>query len=275
MRQLAIVAGIISLSIAFGIGAFVGALYFSPNSNRTYLERERVNTTQYSYSYSGELKAPQSPAERQNRDLYAQEAMAKWASAAFVVAIVGTTITALGTIFLLKQIQLTRSSIRLSEWQSITQMRAWISLEKCSILTEKSNGYVTHFIIVFTWKNTGSTPALNLRGIIGEIKTEDQKNGKSEFPNSTLEPSVVGPNLSFNTNFYITPSKLLKTKSKPILIRSAIQYDAAFASLKNRENTSSFYITLRGNEDLKQLENSQLDLHNISILPAGFHDTMT
>lgn len=123
----AALAGLALLYVVLGIGAFFGALnaphYGYQQRHPTYraADPEQGNPSQIDRDRAGlpyfaERIAsgpdPQDTAEREKRDLAAQESMSVWAFWMLLVSAAGVVTTMLGTGFLLWQIMLTREAVK-------------------------------------------------------------------------------------------------------------------------------------------------------------------
>lgn len=184
------VAGLSLLAMAMGIGAYFGALY-SPHKK----QYEAVSSGHASgVEYRGPSESlsdisgipgfaeraianpqPASGQDHEKRDLAAQESMAVWAFWMMLVAAFSAIVTTIGTVFLYKQIRLTReavedtgkATIAMREGNEIAraaseqtrrlgeaQIKAYVTVTK--IEANYQNG---RFAIAPHLSNSGQTPA--------------------------------------------------------------------------------------------------------------------
>lgn len=111
---------------------------------------------------------------RAERDLKAQEEMARWARWMTVIAVVSGAISAFGVGFILLTLRQNRSairiameSVRIAERQLIADSRPWVTVDAELVgpvcFVKDGNGHVQGSLIVnFTLRNIGKTPALNV-----------------------------------------------------------------------------------------------------------------
>lgn len=190
----AAIAGLGLIVLALGVGAYFGALY-SPDKK----QYQAVTGNQPGAAdYSGPSQSlpdvsgipgfaersvanppPASGEDHEKRDLAAQESMSVWAFWMMIVAAFSAVITTVGTIFLYKQITLTREAVEdtsaATEAMHEANEIAKVALQQSKEMTGvQSRAYVIVEQVVFDlrghpentmqvmvhFKNVGQTPAL-------------------------------------------------------------------------------------------------------------------
>ena len=186
-RILVALAGLATVAVALGTGAYFGALnaphygyqggraaYRSPQpekSNPSQVDRDRAGLPYFAERIAS-APDPQDADEREKRDLAAQEASALWAFWLLLVSVAGVVATVIGTGFLLWQIMLTREAVtdtgkatnameRQNSLASAAQ-RAWLVIEPKIIEAGIEGNRLT-----LNWKcgftNKGETIAKNVK----------------------------------------------------------------------------------------------------------------
>lgn len=189
-------AGLATLCTSLGVGAYFGSLY---GPDRKHYEAVGSDT-KGGGDYRGPAQSlpdvaglpgpveravanPPSPTakDHESRDLAAQEASAMWAFWMVVVSALSALVTLVGTIFLYKQIILTREAVEdtgrateaMGEANAIARQslnygnRAWLDVEVKlggSLIWEKADDGSDHLrlIVCYRAKNYGSSPALDV-----------------------------------------------------------------------------------------------------------------
>ena len=186
--------GITSL-IALGTGAFVGSLY-SPNHKQYQAvtdghggDNDYAGPSQSLRDISGlpgvverAIANPRSPggADHEKRDLAAQEATALWAFWMVVASFSSVFITAIGTIFLYKQIVLTRKAVEDTglateamresnriAGDALSGNRPWIGQIPFQIIrvidgSIEDSPVRDSLVFIPKWKNWGTSPAVEV-----------------------------------------------------------------------------------------------------------------
>ena len=183
------VAGLSLITMAMGIGAYFGALYSPHKKQYQAVSSGHTSATEYrgpSQSLA-DISGIPGPAERaianpqptsgedhEKRDLAAQESMSVWAFWMMLVAAFSAIVTTIGTVFLYKQIRLTREAVEdtgratglmeaqntLAEQTAQRQLRAYIGFVE--IKAKRFRGGMTPTFSVKI-KNAGQSPALRVR----------------------------------------------------------------------------------------------------------------
>ena len=240
-RFLIAALGGLSLLIALGIGSYFGALY-SPYQK----QYQAVASNQSGQNdYSGPSKSlpdisglpgpveraianpqPATGQDHEIRDLAAQEASALWAFWMVVASSASVLITTVGTIFLYKQIVLTREAVEdtgeatnamrdsniIARDSIVSNNRAWLSVDAAinSALVIDENAPELRFSILLTVHNSGGAPATNIdigvelvMGMAFELGAKQREVAKRSyetgeggwFPNVTMVPGQSFPQL--------------------------------------------------------------------------------
>jgi hypothetical protein len=174
----------VALLIALGAGAFFGSLYTA--DHKRYQPVAGGNGGQGDYAGPSQslpdiaglpgpveraIANPRPPGgqDHEKRDLAAQEASALWAFWMVVASFASVLITAVGTIFLYKQIVLTREAVQdtgdateaMIEANKIAAQvqRPWISIEVELLHFEQRDRPIVMFSYVIRFKNTGQMVA--------------------------------------------------------------------------------------------------------------------
>lgn len=186
-RLLIIASGGIAVITALGVGAFFGSLYGPDRKQYETVAGDNAGQNDYQgpsqslpdiaglpspVERSIANPRPQSGQDHEKRDLAAQEASALWAFWMVLASFLSVLITAVGTIFLYKQIVLTREAVedtgkatvamnRQNEIAEAAQ-RPWLDAKIEMVgIAKGSSGYVLCMKIFV--ENVGNTPANQLR----------------------------------------------------------------------------------------------------------------
>lgn len=210
----------LTILIALGTGAYFGSLYAPDHKQYQAVagDQSRQNDYRGPSQSLPDIAGLPGPVERaianprppsgedhEKRDLAAQEASALWAFWMVVASFLSVFITTLGTIFLYKQIVLTRKAVKdtgkatgaMKKQNKIAreigeaQTRAYISVGKVSILLIES-----YPVIKFNLKNVGITPASSVVVMLNTASSviwDKNKPDTSEFFEFDLsESSKIG-----------------------------------------------------------------------------------
>lgn len=194
-----------------------------------------------------------------------------------------TALVGLGTVLLIATLWLTRQAnraaqkaVEVTEAIGISQMRAWLSFTEWRLDAAGSEGSVEGFYIVLSWKNTGSTPAVNVRAFTGPAGDPRLTDDNNIFSGSDETTSTVGPSMSFSTSFPITPEELFATQSVPVIIRCAVAYDTVFEGVHKRHTILTFRIRYIGRAPLAEIKQGRIAPANLAFEPIGSEsDRMT
>ncbi|MBA4752062.1 MAG: hypothetical protein H2055_07535 [Sphingopyxis sp.] len=146
---------------------------------------------------------PASGEDHEKRDLAAQESMSVWAFWMMLVAVFSAVVTTIGTIFLYKQISLTREAVEdtgkatkameaqndLAKDTARRQLRAYLGVTMCQI-ENVLPGKIARFKLQVT--NHGQTPATEaaIASCSGLIAAEDFEMWRARFKH---RPKPLGP----------------------------------------------------------------------------------
>lgn len=195
------VAGLSLIVMAMGIGAYFGALYSPYKKQYQTVSGNSDSGEEYggpSKSLS-DISGIPGPAERaianpqptsgedhEKRDLAAQESMSVWAFWMMLVAVFSAIVTTIGTIFLYKQISLTREAVEdtgratslmkdqnaLAKDTAQRQLRAYVTVDKVEIFYTDS--IPTKIALAAHFTNSGATPAKDFQGKMFTIITQGE-----------------------------------------------------------------------------------------------------
>lgn len=220
--QLAVVgAAFAAVFIAAGIGAYFGSLYSPDHKHYRAVDGQDRSAS----SYQGQVEslddlaliprpveqAIQNPtsyggADREERDLAAQEGMAAWAFWMVVAAFGTLLVTFFGTFLIWWQVRLTRiatqetgkATVAMQRANSIAQdsserqLRAYLGPEGDQISDLRIGGKGECFVKIY---NRGATPAYNVRISHGVfLAAKEEQRGSVEFDKAFSQGRVtIGP----------------------------------------------------------------------------------
>ena len=224
-RLFLVALGGLSLPIALGIGSYFGALYSSNQKQYHAVAGDQSGHNDYSGpsqslpDISGLPSSvervianphPTTSEDRESRDLAAQEASALWAFWMVVVSFASVLITAVGTLFLYKQIVLTREAVEdtgnatdamreandIAKTGSALELRPYVWFGKSEIRNVKVGESPTFVVEI---KHAGQTPAYEVRSFVsfglmppGFNDTKFKFNRKPHYPISSVAQLFPG-----------------------------------------------------------------------------------
>ena len=121
------------------------------------------NTTVAQFTCLSKTIAVNQEQERGRADLHAQQDMATWALSLLWVSAVGVLISGAGVWLVYSNLVALESQTNTSKDLSHKSTKAYLSVDKCIVIWP-TKGERTK--VVFTYKNSGQTPALNLRLVV-------------------------------------------------------------------------------------------------------------
>lgn len=222
-RLLIIASGGIAVLSALGVGAYFGSLYGPDRKHYEAIAGNKPGQNDYQGPSQSlpDIAGLPGPVERaianprantgqdhEKRDLAAQEASALWAFWMVLASFLSVLITAVGTIFLYKQIVLTREAVEdtgratdamrkaneISERIGEAQTRCYLGIKSASVsIGDDGNPSVTIVVV-----NTGQSPARKFRWThsacwrCGEPEVEWKSRPLSEPPMEYIRDIPVG-----------------------------------------------------------------------------------
>ena len=188
---IAAIAGLVTLVVALGTGAYFGSLYSPDHKQYQAVAGDQSKAGDYAGPSQSlpDISGLPGPVERaianpkpatgqdhEIRDLAAQEASALWAFWMVIASFASVLITAVGTAFLYKQIVLTREAVedtglateamreanKIARDNSHLELRAYLSVQSVTLSEHDSSDNM--LVILLEIKNAGQTPAV-LRNI--------------------------------------------------------------------------------------------------------------
>jgi len=160
-------------------------------------------------------------------------------------------------------------AVKVTETTGMTQMRAWLSFTDWRLEGLGVDGAVERFQIVLQWRNTGSTPAINVNAVTG-FKGETPLNkhgGVVDIEDG--DRSIVGPGLPFVTSLLISPEDLFATNEKPAIIQCFLRYDTVFEPLHGRDTVATFKVRYIGRASLLEVKRGEINARNFAFQPIG------
>lgn len=228
--------------------------------------------------------------EREIRDLAAQEGMnaatqsieratrdmRDYAFYSTVAVWVGTFLLIVTLVLTWMANRAAQRAVDVTKDVGIAQLRPWISFNSWRLDGIGVQGNVGQYVIVLLWRNTGPTPALNLRALIEFVDYPAATLGNDRIAEADAKASAVAPSMSFNTQVRITPNALFLTKDEAAFVRCVVRYDTAFEGLKDCETILTFRIRYIGVGGIDVIQAGTVETANFEFRPVGSQsDRMT
>jgi hypothetical protein len=172
-------------------------------------------------------------AQRSQYDLQAQQDMAEWAYALFLLTMAGLIVSVAGLIFLFWSLRQTRTAIKDNREIGEAQTRAYIYVADVVIVRRPNNNIQA----VISFSNTGQTPAKKVTYAIERIGLfsagEDEVSFGDGSPESYHEIDDLAPS---HSKFYKTPHKSftlsdaenLKSREISVYVWGVVKYADVF-----------------------------------------------
>jgi hypothetical protein len=198
--------------------------------------------------------------KRERRNTISQEMSARWALASFWAVVTQAIVAALALAALLADLRHNRKS-------SERQLRAYLTIDELTVdFRRNKQGIVTDGVIEAVWRNTGQTPALDIRSSIDWLSVAGKLPDDFTYPQENDDGSrhMMGPGQGFNSTaraFRIDDFSAAATRARRIFVWSSVDYTDVFGERRRTEVEAEMVVSA--------LQSGE---HNVQFSVSGRHN---